>query len=554
MIGVVASPSDLSVVHEFFQLFKTPWELYRRDRQYDVLLCCGDMVYDPQAAKFVLLYSGHELASDAAACIAIAGRHQKGTLSHDGTGFPIYGFSLTFEEETRKGQLRDEASGNAASFSYQSQYGTVVRIGYDLFHEIRALLTVGQPVEYAGIPTLELHIAFLRDSITSLGVMLLEIPPVPDGYRFIVCLTHDVDHPSIRAHKCDHTALGFLYRALVGTARDFIKGSIPLRDAWTSWAAVLRLPLVYLGLAKDFWSDFAVRYRNLEKDLPSTYFVIPFRDRPGRTPEGTAPAYRAAGYDADDVSGQIADVVSAGCEVGLHGIDAWTDNSSACEELQEIRRVSGCDEIGVRMHWLYFDEHSPAILERADAAYDSTIGYRETVGYRAGTSQTYKPLQAERLLELPLHVMDTALFYPAYLGLSSQQATTVLRELTDQVESFGGCLTINWHDRSLAPERLWYACYARLLEDLKARGAWFATVGQAVAWFRKRRSVVFEPDDPSQALLANPARSADHDKTPGLCLRIHNETSHRGRSKLRGCVEAPLYVNAAADLAHATGK
>ena len=46
------------------------------------------------------------------------------------------------------------------------------------------------------------------------------------------------------------------------------------------------------------------------------------------------------------------------------------------------------------------------------------MGYNETVGYRAGTTQAYKPLEASRLLELPLHVMDTALFYPAYLGLS----------------------------------------------------------------------------------------------------------------------------------------
>ena len=46
------------------------------------------------------------------------------------------------------------------------------------------------------------------------------------------------------------------------------------------------------------------------------------------------------------------------------------------------------------------------------SVYDSTIGYNETVGYRAGTTQPYRPLAASRLLELPLHVMDTALFYP----------------------------------------------------------------------------------------------------------------------------------------------
>ncbi len=104
--------------------------------------------------------------------------------------------------------------------------------------------------------------------------------------------------------------------------------------------------------------------------------------------------------------------MTAGCEVGLHGIDAWLDSSKGREELEEIRRLTGASEIGVRMHWLYYDQQSPVALEKAGAAYDSTIGYNETVGYRAGTTQAYKPLEATRLLELPLHVMDTALFYP----------------------------------------------------------------------------------------------------------------------------------------------
>ena len=114
------------------------------------------------------------------------------------------------------------------------------------------------------------------------------------------------------------------------------------------------------------------------------------------------------------------------------------------------------------MHWLYYDLQSPLALEQAGAAYDSTIGYRETVGYRAGTTQVYKPLQATRLLELPMHVMDTALFYPAYMGLSSRQATALLGGMVDNALNFGGCITMNWHDRSLAPERLWGACYRNL--------------------------------------------------------------------------------------------
>jgi hypothetical protein len=179
------------------------------------------------------------------------------------------------------------------------------------------------------------------------------------------------------------------------------------------------------------------------------------------------------------------------------------------------------------MHWLYFDEQSPATLEKAGADYDSTVGYNETVGYRAGTTQVYKPLQATRLLELPLHAMDTAMFYPNYLGLSPQQATTVLGGLLDNAARFGGCLTINWHDRSLGPERLWDACYRYLIADLKSRGAWFATAGQAVSWSKKRRSAVFGTDGIEPDGVRAIGATERSDNLPGLQLRIHNAQESR---------------------------
>ena len=164
-------------------------------------------------------------------------------------------------------------------------------------------------------------------------------------------------------------------------------------------AAALSLPLVYLGLAKDFWGDFGERYLELEKGIRSTFFVIPFQNMPGKRQDGSAPKFRAAQYGAEDIAGTIRKLTSAGCEVGLHGIDAWCDSSRGRSELAEIRRLTGVSEIGVRMHWLYHGEQSPALLEQAEAAYDSSVGYNETVGYRAGTTQAYKPLAATHMLD-----------------------------------------------------------------------------------------------------------------------------------------------------------
>jgi peptidoglycan/xylan/chitin deacetylase (PgdA/CDA1 family) len=306
-----------------------------------------------------------------------------------------------------------------------------------------------------------------------------------------------------------------------GSLANFIRGRMSAEGLVTNWAAALKLPFVYMGLAKDFWGEFDDRYLELEKDLSSTFFVIPFRNCSGKSPHGPAPAFRAACYEAKDIADTIRKLTSAGCEVGLHGIDAWLDSTRGREELEEVRRLTGVPEIGVRMHWLYYDRQSPLALETAGAAYDSTIGYSETVGYRAGTTQVYKPPDASRLLELPLHAMDTALFYWSYLGLSPRKASARLHQLVDTVLQYGGCLTINWHDRSLAPERLWGGCYRELIQELKSRGAWFSTAGQAVSWFRKRRSAAFEID-PSELGEVRAKVALSHvDNVPGLRLRIH---------------------------------
>jgi hypothetical protein len=540
MIGVLADSSKHDIVREFFELFKTPWEFYRAEQRYDVLLC-ADGSQASAAARIVLVYAARQTEFDDAQKTTI-GRQRKDPciVSYEGNQLPLYGESLSFPERTG-GFLEDAASRECLAFRYHAGDRVLVRLGYDLLEEVRTLLTVGQPPANAAFPALELHIALLRDLIVASGIALLEIPPVPEGFSFIACLSHDVDHPSIRAHKWDHTSFGFLFRATFGSLRRLVLGQMPLRDLLVNWAAVVKLPLVYLGLAKDFWREFDSRYLELEQGLHSTFFVIPFKNRPGKNSPGPAPSFRASGYEAREIADIIRSLVSAGNEVALHGIDAWIDSSRGREELEEIRRLTGAAQIGVRMHWLYYDQNSPNLLEAAGASYDSTMGYNETVGYRAGATQVYKPLTANQLLELPLHVMDTALFYPSRLGLDQQRATGVLSKMFDNAVRFGGVLTINWHDRSLAPERLWDGCYRSSLAEMKSRGAWFSTAEQAVSWFRKRRSAKFAMDETGVAAQVKIAAGRRED-LPELRLRTYKPSA--GQSVVDGhCfdyVDAPI--------------
>jgi hypothetical protein len=539
MIGVIANPEDRAVVHEFFELFKVQWEFYRVGCQYEVLLCAGDESFDETAAGIVLLYAARELPCDAGQKVQI---QPPGRTYCDASllqkRVPIYASSLVFPDQTTKG-LVDPESRQPLTYLRELPGGVMVRIGYDLFTEVRILLTTGQPATNAEIPSLDLHVAFLREMMLAHGASFVEIPPVPAGYQLIACLTHDVDHPCIRRHKFDHTTFGFLYRAIVDSLLNFLRGRRSFRHVLKNWIAAVKLPFVFLGLAEDFWSQFT-DYTSLEKGRPSSFFIIPFRGQPGSTDDGPAPAKRAAAYGAADIAAQLAYVRTAGCEIALHGIDAWRDRMAGIGELKEICRVSGSRATGVRMHWLYFNQQSPALLEAGGAEYDSTVGYNQTIGYRAGTSQVYKPLECVRLLELPLHIMDTALFYPNYLHLSSSDAARHVGGILEHAVRSGGVVTVNWHDRSIAPERLWGDFYVYLMNELQERGAWFASAKDVVSWFRQRRLADFDSLSRQIERGQEFAVVEVGKGLPGLRVHVHNSRKRRSSNTAAVVSTSPL--------------
>lgn len=488
MIGVITDAAGAEVAAEFFELFKTNWEIYREGSVYDVVLDATGQGRDLKA-RLVVRYGGGRIEADEDRPVESQAPEENGRLVAGADPFPLYGSYAVFESagggEGEAAPLpRDERGG--IGYVVRKGGSTEVRLGYDLFSEIRTLLSAGQPAEWAAIPTLELHIDLLRGWMAASGVEFNEVRPAPAGYRFVAALTHDVDHPSLRLHGLDHTVAGFLGRASVGSVRRWVSGRLNFLQMVRNWGAVLRWPAVAVGWGRDFWRDF-VSYPNLENGKPSTFFVIPFAGQPGSRGGAAAPSYRASGYGAADIEMELRKLREGGCEVGLHGLDAWCDVTAGERERTEVERAAAAKVNGVRMHWLYFGPDSTALLDEAGFDYDSTVGYNGTIGFRAGTAQVYRPLGVRRLLELPLIVMDTALFYPSHLNLTEAEAWERVEAVVAQSVRFGGCVTVNWHDRSLSPERQWGKFYWELVQYLEAQGGWVTSAGEAVEWFRRRR-------------------------------------------------------------------
>jgi hypothetical protein len=315
MIGVAVSEQDRDAVKEFFELFKTPWEPAVRGRKYRVILATGDQVGRFDGEVFIVYGSS--------AC-EVDRKEGNEPTQHSGPvdiewgqwSFPVYRGVGIFEPGDREGAVK--ANGKAVDYRRRTSEADVWRIGYDLFDEVRHLLTEGQSTAHACLPTLELHIELLRHVLVESNISFVEIPPRPAGYDFICCLTHDVDFFGIRRHKFDRTMAGFVYRASLGSLIDLVRGRRSFVEACKNWWACCSLPFVFAGVLPDFWRPFE-DYAKVEEGRGSTFFLVPFEGLPGISPDGTVKAWRAVPYGLSDVQQEVRRAASRGTEIGLHG-------------------------------------------------------------------------------------------------------------------------------------------------------------------------------------------------------------------------------------------
>ena len=334
MIGVIASERERNVVKEFFELFKTAWEYYSPDHYYDVIISTEKNIIK-NGFGLEVIYCSDKPPLDYGKEFGIKGKYKEALLEYESVEIPIYRGLITFKGEG-KPIVRLKGCFERAGVKIEISGKRIALLGYNLFKEVDFLLCSGQPKRNALIPTLEIHISILRDLIREAGNVVVEIPPVPAGYKFIACLTHDIDFVGIRKHRFDQTMFGFLYRASIGSLLRFLKGSLAFSKMLRNWKAILNLPFLYLGFMGDFWMQFD-RFLELEKGLGGTYFFIPFKNRRGCLGNGKAARKRACKYGIEEIGGEIEKLMGQGCEIGVHGIDAWMGQKQGRDEYERIK-------------------------------------------------------------------------------------------------------------------------------------------------------------------------------------------------------------------------
>jgi peptidoglycan/xylan/chitin deacetylase (PgdA/CDA1 family) len=302
-------------------------------------------------------------------------------------------------------------------------------------------------------------------------------PPSYRGARFAVALTHDVDVP------WRWTRIG------VRGAAARLKGHALARrvePALHEARGLARVPLHKLRGTDPNWRFAEIAAEENAHDARSTFFLMAGH---GHRADGAAPE------TYDRLRRQLVEtLLETGSEVGLHG------SYLAAEDLDRLARerllLAQLDGplIGHRYHYLRVDPHrNLAPLAGIGFRYDTTLGFPDTLGFRAGIAHPFRPWDFARdrpadLVEVPLAVMDATLAEERYAGLSAANAKPRVLSLLDWAAEHGGAFSILWHpERFDGPSaRGWDRLYFELIEAVHERGGICLSAGELAGMAAER--------------------------------------------------------------------
>jgi peptidoglycan/xylan/chitin deacetylase (PgdA/CDA1 family) len=221
-------------------------------------------------------------------------------------------------------------------------------------------------------------------------------------------------------------------------------------------------------------------------DARSTFFLLAGH---GHRADGAAPeAY-------DRLRPKLVEtLLGAGAEVGLHGSYLAADDLERLARERALLAQLDGPLIGHRYHYLRVDPHrNLAPLAGIGFRYDTSLGFPDALGFRAGIAHPFRPWDFARerpadLVEVPLAVMDAMLAEGRYAGLTAEEAKPRVLALLDWAAEHGGGFSILWHpERFDAPSaRGWDRLYFDVVDAVRERGGICLAAGELAGFAAER--------------------------------------------------------------------
>lgn len=262
------------------------------------------------------------------------------------------------------------------------------------------------------------------------------------------------ERPALRAkltHDIDHVGIPFQFRTAIGHTLKRREPLATLRDLASTFTPIEPIELALVRALADI---------SKARGFQSAFFW-----------KGSVRTPMDAGYDPfhPKVQRVISHLKEQGFELGVHpGYSTFGSKPALQSEVALLRKALGVQEVGGRQHYLRWSPQTWLDWESSGLAYDSSVGFADFIGFRAGTAFPYRPwsLAENRelnLIEVPLIVMDCT---PVkYMGLSREEGLARIRNCIHRTAVVGGVFTLLWHNAPLLEPEYdgWYESILNLL-------------------------------------------------------------------------------------------
>lgn len=305
------------------------------------------------------------------------------------------------------------------------------------------------------------------------------LPRWPNGHKWAALLTHDVDLPE-RAP---------ISRSLL---KELIRPrSLCRRDAFYALRAeIMRHGLFECLLAgptkRREWDFGRLCEQERRSGIRSAYYFATINRRIGHDCD--------VDYDIRLPRYQhlLDSLRDNGFEIGLHAAYSTISNQpNVVDQLNRLTSPTRQNVRGIRHHYLQLDHDDPMRTLRDHAAagltYDSTIGFNDAPGFRAGINLPFHPFHSgtaamNGFIELPMTLADMHL--PHH---DTAVAMDSVRSHLECARALGGLAVLNWHVGHSQTHPGWRAGYIEACEVLRRDPTvWTPTPTEMADWWIHR--------------------------------------------------------------------
>ncbi|MDO9576661.1 MAG: hypothetical protein Q7J16_02120 [Candidatus Cloacimonadales bacterium] len=159
---------------------------------------------------------------------------------------------------------------------------------------------------------------------------------------------------------------------------------------------------------------------------------------------------------------------------------------------EELQKLEGFSANGFRVRYLNFNyQNLFSVLEQGAIKYDSSVGFDEKIGFRAGISYPFQPynLKEDRpfnILEIPLIAMDLAM--QKQVDFNYRKAKRKFAQLLDKSKKHRSHFSVCWHTHLSDPIDYpgWSKLYWQILKRGRSQNAWLCSLDKLYNYWQNR--------------------------------------------------------------------